>query len=162
MNKQRSTCKAKATDEIARMIAYIGDKVDMDYGIKSSGAHTKKLTPIFNKYGIKDYDAEHAIDVLNTEHGVVVVSGYQVRHGWLTKRYHIGHAFLADGYIKYKNSDDPYYLHLNYGWGEQEGNAYVLSAKKKWNEKEAEKTFGVIFKHQIFYYSYAYESEKNW
>ena len=42
------------------------------------------------------------------------------------------HAFIADGYIKYNEGEDPYYLHLNYGWGD--GNfhrdAYVLSAKK--------------------------------
>ena len=153
---------AKATDEIARMIAYIGDKVDMDYGTESSGAHTKKLTPIFNKYGIKDYDAEHAIDVLNTEHGVVVVSGYKFRLGWLN-RYYIGHAFLADGYIKYKNSDDPYYLHLNYGWFGKPGNAYLLTSKKNWKEdKSMSNSDDYIFRHKIYYYSYAYESEKNW
>lgn len=152
-----------ATDEIAKLVAYIGKQVDMDYGELTSGADVRKLTPIFEKFGIKDYDAERAIDVLKTQHGVIVVSGYRVRHGWWTHHYYDGHAFLADGYIKYKNEDDPYYLHLNYGWGDQKGNAYVLSSEKNWNEEEGKATFnGKIYTFKVRFYTYAYENEINW
>ncbi|WP_311442426.1 C10 family peptidase [Hoylesella enoeca] len=72
---------ATAQDEIAKLIKYIGDETGMNYGVDASGTRTENLVPLFERYGIKDYDSEHAQDVLMTRHGVVVVSGYEVRHG---------------------------------------------------------------------------------
>jgi nitroimidazol reductase NimA-like FMN-containing flavoprotein (pyridoxamine 5'-phosphate oxidase superfamily) len=77
------------------------------------------------------------------------------------------HAFIADGYIKYNEGEDPYYLHLNYGWGD--GNfhrdAYVLSAKKSWKIEEARKEYkrqNIIYHYDTKYFTYAYTNEVNW
>ncbi|NMA74248.1 MAG: hypothetical protein GX963_08850 [Bacteroidales bacterium] len=155
---------SKYKDEIARLISYIGKEVGMNYGVNGSGAETKKISPILAKYGIKDYDKDRAIDVLKTKHGVIVISGKRAKHGWGPwKKYVDGHAFIADGYIKYDKKDAPYYLHLNYGWGSntEPKDVYLLSAGKRWVD-DADKYYSTIYRHKLFYYTYAYEKEKNW
>ena len=153
----------QATDEIAKLIHFIGEKVNMDYGTESSGANRTDLIKLIKKYGIVDYDAGRAIDVLKTEHGVIVIGGYRAIHGWGPWEHYVdGHAFIADGYIKYASGSDPYYLHINYGWGAAYNkNVYLLSAKKKWKE-EAKETYGIIFPHDLKYATLTYPSEKNW
>ena len=66
-----------------------------------------------------------------------------------------------------KEGKDPYFLHLNYGWGEgyngkYKREVYLLSAKKKWKTEEAKNIYGRIYTHDTYYFSYARENEKNW
>lgn len=154
-----------AINQVAELISSTGLGVGMNYGIKSSGAQTENLSNLFAQFGIKDYDCDRAIDVLKTKHGVIVVSGYRATHGWGPWKHYVdGHAFIADGYIKYNEGDDPYYLHVNYGAGD--GNAYrdvyLLSARKSWKEDEARKIYDPLFVKGIKYFSYTYENEANW
>ena len=155
-------------DIIARLIKEVGDAVGMEYGADGSGAKTNRLSRLFAQYGIKDYDCERAIDVLKTKHGVIVISGFRSIHGWGPwKHYACGHAFIADGYIKYNEGEDPYYLHLNYGWGDGNSHrdAYVLSAKKSWKIEEARKEYkrqNIIYHYDTKYFTYAYTNEVNW
>lgn len=157
-----------AQDQIAKLIYYVGKSVGMNYAEGRSEVKHSKLrkflldTYKLNGYDLKDYDAERAIDVLRTEHGVIVISGYRAVHGWGPWEHNVdGHAFIGDGYVKY-NTDDNYYLHLNYGWGSINRNVYVLSSKKKWKVKEARDVYGVIFTHDLRYCSLTYTFEKNW
>lgn len=140
----------------------------MDYGTKESGTKTENLSPIFAQYDIQDYDAGRAIDVLKTEHGIIVVSGYRARHGWgPTKHYVDGHAFIADGYIRF-SGDKYYYLHVNYGWGldsrkeKEQKSAYLLTSNKVWDETLANDIYNVYFPKKIKYFTYTYKNEKNW
>lgn len=155
----------KAQDEIAKLVSRIGKDAGMKYGTGSSGTSTSKLSPIFAKYGIKDYDAGRAVDVLKTKHGVIVVSGYRARHGWgPTKHYVDGHALLADGYIRF-SGDKYYYFHVNYGCGKgykDQKVAYLLTSNKDWDKEHANDIYGMCFPKEIKYYTYAYEREKNW
>lgn len=155
----------KAQDEIAKLIARIGKDTGMNYGTEASGTKTEKLSPIFSNYGIKDYDAGRAVNVLKTPRGVIVVSGYRAQHGWgPTTHYVDGHAFLADGYIRF-TGDDYYYFHVNYGWGKyyrDQKTAYLLTSKKTWDKEHADEIYGMCFPKKLKYYTYAYESEKNW
>lgn len=161
---------AKAQDEVAKLIARLGKETDMNYGTSTSGTKTEKLSPIFAKYGIKDYDAGRAIDVLKTKHGVIVVSGYRAQHGWgPTKHYIDGHALLADGYIKF-SGDNYYYLHINYGWGtgttanqlQLQKSAYLLTSTKHWDETLANAIYGCVYPKELKYFTYAYTKEKVW
>ena len=155
----------KAQDEIAKLVSRIGKDAGMKYGTESSGTSTSKLSPIFAKYGIKDYDAGRAVDVLKTKHGVIVVSGYRVQHGWgPTTHYKGGHALLADGYIRF-TGDNYYYFHINYGWGtgyKDQKVAYLLTSTKHWDTTHANDIYGKCYPKKIKYYTYAYEKEKNW
>jgi hypothetical protein len=155
---------AEATDEMKQLIYKISVAVHTSYGIKKSGANVAYLSELFSKYGIVDYGIKHMIDVLKTEHGIVVVSGFRAKHGWgPTKHYVDGHVFLADGYVKYNTERNPYYFHLNYGWGiGYAKDVYVLSNEMIWDEAEARKAYGTIYPHKMNAYSYTYESEKNW
>lgn len=154
---------AAAIDEIAHLVRYIGEETNMNYGTESSGT---KVTPskLFKKYGIVDYDCGRVIDVLNTQHGVIYITGFSIKHGWGPWKHYIdGHAFIADGYIKYNRENDPYYLHLNYGWGVPYlKDVYLLSANKHWKRDEAKQIYPHIYPHKLYYYSYTYENEKTW
>lgn len=161
------------TVQIAKLISFIGQSVNMDYGAKKSGAKTEDLVPLFAKYGIRDYDAPHAIDVLKTKHGVVVVGARRKKVDCLVvKFYYAGHAFLADGYVKYKYRDNPYYLHLNYGWGDSKADggytyrkdAYILCTNKTWDDALVRKgeDWQEKYPYRIRFYSFTYETEKNW
>lgn len=157
----------EVTKEVARLIAEIGAKIHTNYGETSSGAQKSDLIKHFkDKYGVVDYDCERAIDVLKTEHGVIIIGGYATK---TTKKkffkktttYSNGHAFIADGYVKYgdegKKNDDPYYLHINYGWGNNSYNGYILSANKNYTEDAGKK-----YIYKITYATLTYPSEKNW
>lgn len=154
---------SEAIDEIATLVHFIGEEVNMDYGVNESGAKRTDLVKLIKSYGIVDYDAARAIDVLKTEHGVIVIGGYRAVHGWGPWEHYVdGHAFIADGYIKYATGSDPYYMHLNYGWGADDNkNVYMLSSKKHWAE-DAKDTYRKIFPHDLKYASLTYPSEKNW
>lgn len=160
--------------EIAKLISFVGKSVDTDYGEKSSGGRVEKLVPLFAKYGIRDYDAPHAIDVLKTRHGAIVVCAYlkKIKKFLGGSKYKKGHAFLADGYIKYKDRSHPYYLHLNYGWGDSKKdgeytyrkNAYILCTNKTWDDAFVRKgeDWQEKYPYRIRFYSFTYETEKNW
>ena len=154
---------AATIDKIARLIRYIGGVTGIKYGTEASGT-SKTPSKLLKVYGIVDYDCGRVIDVLNTQHGIVYIRGRRCKHGWGPWRHTAcGHAFLADGYVRYNRSEDPYYLHLNYGWGPKYvKDVYVLSANKHWNKKEAKESDSTIYPYRLYYYTYAYENEKFW
>ena len=156
---------AAAIDEIAKLVHFIGASVGMKYGEESSSAKTEDLGKFLrNQYGLADYDAVKAIDVLKTEHGIVIIKGYRAVHGWGPWKHNVdGHAFIGDGYVKYNKKKDPYYLHLNYGWGAAYNkDVYVLSTGKNWKAQEGRDAYGTIFTHGLKFFSLTYPSEKNW
>lgn len=154
----------KATDEIARMVSYIGKQTGMKYGVDASGTKADKLVSLFSKYGISNYGGSKIINVLKTNHGVIVISGYRAKHGWGTWKHYVdGHAFIADGYVKYNRQNDPYYLHLNYGWGTYYNKeVYLLSSRGRWVDDEARQAYGIIYPHEMKFFSCTYPIEKKW
>ena len=153
-------------DAISLLICRVGIAVDMDYDLNGSSANTAKLVSYFNNFGIKDYDAPHSIDVLKTPHGIIVVSGKSKKKKILLfNTYTGGHAFIADGYIKYNRKSEPYYLHLNYGWGPDalNRNAYVLNDNKWYDESKREQdASNLIYRYNIKFYCFTYVNEKKW
>lgn len=154
---------AATIDKIARLIRYIGGVTGIKYDTEASGT-SKTPSKLFKEYGIVDYDCGRVIDVLNTQHGIVYIRGRRCKHGWGPWRHSAcGHAFIADGYVRYNRSKDPYYLHLKYGWwGGDPKDVYLLSANKHWKEKEAKEIYGRIYPYKLYYYTYTYETEKFW
>ena len=151
-------------DEIAHLIAYIGQETGMHYGTEASGTKTSNLVPLFAKYNIINYSGNDIDKVLKTKHGVAVISGYQGTHGWGPWKHAVrGHAFLADGFIKYNYGT---FLHLNYGWGsrftDKAKNAYVLNVNKSWDEDSAKSVYGEVFKYSVKFYPFTYANEKFW
>lgn len=149
------------TYAIATFVKFVGDHCNTHYGKNSTSGSVSKLSKWFKEYDIYDYDAKGAVDVLNTEHGVIVANGYRSVHGWGPWEHVVdGHTFLADGYVY---TGGTYYFHLNYGWGKEIAkkakDAYVLTSKKVWNIDEAREIYGTLYRNQLYYYSYAYRSE---
>lgn len=156
----------KALRSIAELIEKTGSAAKTKYGTNASGADPKNLVLWFNHFDMVDYDAPHSIDVLKTPRGVILISGFQEKKKFLFfTNYSKGHAFIADGYIKYNRPDNPYYLHINYGWGEgaEYDDVYALNDNKWYDKKEAERLpYGSIYEFKMLYYCYAHASEKNW
>lgn len=62
-----------------------------------------------------------------------------------------------------KKNDDPYYLHINYGWGNGYANeAYILSGNKKFIDHAEEYSNGKLYQYNLSYATLTYPSEKNW
>ena len=164
--------------EIATLIHEIGVNINMDYRTKEEGGSGAKESDLINylkrKYGVVDYDCKRAIEVLKTPHGVIIVGGFAEKKKsgilfWRKTKYYSGHEFIADGYVKYGNigtrkNDDPYYLHINYGGGENcSKEAYILSANKNYTNDAENYTYnGKIYRYNITYSTLTYPSERFW
>ena len=128
----KETYTGSETDETAKAVAtlmqYCGYSIEMDYG-PESGAYTIKVAGALKDYF--DY---------NDETTCVVSRIFYTSDKWRDIIYHElserrpvlyagqstggGHAFVCDGY-KNENSTD--YFHINWGWGGQSDEYYVLS-----------------------------------
>lgn len=163
--------------EIAALIHEIGINVNMNYGTAEEGGSGAKESDLINylkrKYGVVDYDCKRAIEVLKTQHGIIIVGGFAEKKKsgilfWRKTKYSGGHEFIADGYVKYgnigtKRNDDPYYLHINYGWGKGYANeAYILSANKNYTDDAGNYSDGRLYKYNITYSTLTYPSERFW
>ena len=62
-----------------------------------------------------------------------------------------------------KKNDDPYYLHINYGWGKNYANeAYILSGNKNYTDDAGNYSKGKLWKYNITYATLTYPSERFW
>ena len=93
-----------------KLISYVAKEVKTDFKEQNSKAKKENLISFFKeKFNIIDYDAKHVLEVLNTKHGIIVVSGYRAKHGWGPWESYVDwHVFIADGYVKYEDKDDKY------------------------------------------------------
>ena len=114
---------------VATLMQYCGYSVQMNYG-PESGSNTD-----FVAEALKTYFA------YNTETTKFVMRSYYTSANWADLIYHElangrpvvyggmssggGHEFVCDGY-KYEDGTD--FFHINWGWGGQSDNYYVLSA----------------------------------
>ena len=92
----------------ARLIRDVGAKVDMNYGISSSGAYTSELPEkVFQPYGVSCVFADYEVSTVKSslrQRMPVLARAYSERTtDWLGRyEYSGGHAFIIDGYIRYK------------------------------------------------------------
>ena len=112
---------------VAQLMLYCGCSVEMDYG-PSSGSNSALVANALKKYfnyastvqcvSRSYYSFANWTDMIYNElsQGRPVVYGGQSSGG--------GHEFVCDGY-KFENSTD--YFHINWGWGGQSDNYFVLS-----------------------------------
>ena len=101
--------------QIAQLIHDCGVMVGMDYGLRSSGAHTPRVvTELANHMGYSAaaqthpkaiYNASEWISLLKSEidqNRPLIYTGQDDQYG--------GHAFVVDGY------DENDFIHVNWGW----------------------------------------------
>jgi len=112
---------------IATLMQYCGYSLEMDYG-PESGSNTVKVAKALKSYfdynntttcvSRNNYTYDKWIDLIYHEiaNNRPVVYGGQSSGG--------GHEFVCDGY---ENRDGTDYFHINWGWGGQSDNYYVLS-----------------------------------
>lgn len=149
-----------------KLISYVAKEVKTDFKEQNSKAKKENLISFFKeKFNIIDYDAKHVLEVLNTKHGIIVVYGYRAKHGWGPWESYVDwHVFIADGYVKYEDKDDKYYMHVNFcNRPMYAKDVYILSCKKHWDKELAEKAgYDKLYEHRIKYSSFTYPAEKNW
>ena len=125
-----------AMDEIARFIRAIGDRLNMEYGLKKSLAYTSSVPGILNESGLQNakvvsFDMKTGRNMVCSEKKPFYISGDapDCDEG--------GHAWIIDGWNEYTAQcwettygpngkinperliEETYYclLHCNYGWG---------------------------------------------
>ena len=113
---------------VATLMKYCGWSVQMDYGHQSNSNTDKVATALKKYFGYNTtttqyvsrsfYNYDKWVDLIYYEvsHQRPVVYGGQSSGG--------GHEFVVDGY-KYEDNTD--YFHINWGWGGQSDEYYVLS-----------------------------------
>lgn len=123
--------------EAAKLIYTVGINSGLNYLEGKTGTNSlDELVKYFQKLNLKLCKTNYIIDVLKTNHGIVVAKGYRARHGWIKRHYYDGHAFVIDAYAKFNKKDDPYYLHINYGDGRANmaKHLYAISTEYNWDD----------------------------
>ena len=123
-----------AKTAVATLMQYCGWSVKMDYG-PSSGSNTVNVATALKTYfdykstttyvSRSYYTYANWIDLIYYElaHNRPVVYGGESSGG--------GHEFVCDGY-KYENETD--YFHINWGWGGQSDEYFVLSSLNPYSQ----------------------------
>lgn len=131
---------SSAKDEkfaVAQLLRHCGASVDMDYGVKESGANPSpqafenyfgydKSARLVHKY---NYSTDEWIQLLKDQlddFKPVLYSGFAVKKmilGW--PKYEKGHAWVCDGY----DSDNKF--HMNWGWNGSSADGYYIISDLK-------------------------------
>lgn len=135
-----------ANPATGHLFRFIGDLVDMDWGLKSSGASRNKIPKCFEAMGYRRPNAPQVYsqgDVIASIKSScpVIICGNSIKKSIVgIKYYKSGHAWIIDGYFhrerkinifrknkyhhSYQEKED--YLHLNWGW-DGNSNGYYLA-----------------------------------
>lgn len=112
--------------EISRLMADIGEDVNMNYSSGGSGADEDEIAPAFvNNFGyssasLRGYDRYRIRDNIRWNDPVILVGWRDRDCGFLglSCNYVDGHAWVCDGtrQVRYETAGY-FYLHMNWGWG---------------------------------------------
>ena len=115
-------------DAVATLMQYCGYSVEMDYG-PESGSNTDKVATALKAY----FDYKNTTQFVSRSHYTLakwtdliyyeLENARPVVYGGMSSGG--GHEFVCDGY-QYRNGTD--YFHINWGWGGQSDNYFVLSS----------------------------------
>lgn len=122
--------EAEKTEQVAKLLADIGDGCNMLYGTEQSFAFPNAAKRCLkNKFGYTNakrhvvYDEAKIIEMLNNDCPVFLAAVSGVAKG---------HAWVIDGYKKYTRysngeQQNKYYMHCCWGWMRGQCNGYYLS-----------------------------------
>lgn len=120
-----ATYTDEQADAIATLMLLCGCSVQMDYA-DSSGATTENAANAFYKYFSYDNYLEHrsrlSDDIWEEMLYGELKEGRPIYYSGFSSEG--GHAFVIDGY-GYEDLDAPYF-HINWGWGGQSNNYYLM------------------------------------
>ena len=95
------------TDNVAQLLAWLGYKVDMEYGDERSGSDSIEMMTVISNYGFayssSPYNSHIFYNQLDSLCMPVYISAKPTGNDG-------GHAWLADGIIKFSHIDRVYYL----------------------------------------------------
>lgn len=129
-NNYFKTNEIEKTEQVARLLAYIGDESNMLYGTKQSFAFPNAAKRCLkNKFGYTNtqrhtnYDETKIIEMLDNGCPVFLAAVSGAVNG---------HAWVIDGYKKYTRyvnsvQENRYYMHCCWGWPRGRCNGYYLS-----------------------------------
>lgn len=147
-------------DNVAYLVHDIGNSSSTNYGELESGTSLNKAVTTFRKFGFStavlgEYYLNPIIDALDASHPILM-TGYRFDQKSNTEK---GHSWVLDGYycqvitntyyylnttsIYDKTTEVKYFLHCNWGWGDD--NAYCLSKVFKVNDRNYDRKFSIIY-----------------
>ena len=114
---------------VAELMSYVGRAIKMDYDFMGSGAFSFDMPPALNDYF--DYQVTHLFrknySLAAFEDSIYnqLSNGYPVIFNGMSTGG--GHSFVVDGY------DSDHFFHVNWGWGGQDDNYFLLSVLNPYN-----------------------------
>ena len=129
LDTYKHTSSSESRQAVAELMSYVGRSIKMDYDFFGSGAYSSDMSPALSEYF--DYQVTH---LYRKNYPLVAFedSIYQqlakgcpvIFNGMSTGG---GHSFVVDGY------DKDHYFHINWGWGGQDDNYFLLSVLNPYN-----------------------------
>ncbi|MBR4922172.1 MAG: C10 family peptidase [Bacteroidaceae bacterium] len=149
-------------DNVAYLVHDIGVDVNAQYGVEETGAYDSDAVATFHHFGysaiLKDYIISEIVSTLDDSDPIYISGGrtQTTTNGVVEYK---GHTWVLDGYyrettvdryydvetmeIVYNNNTHKYYLHCNWGWGNN--NCYCLSKIFAVNNKLYEHNLKLIY-----------------
>ncbi|MBR5069272.1 MAG: C10 family peptidase [Bacteroidales bacterium] len=125
-NRSSSTESCQA---VAELMSYVGRAIKMDYDFMGSGAYSSDMAPALNNYFdyqvTQLYRKNYPLVAFEDSIYQQLAMGYPVIFNGMSTGG--GHSFVVDGY------DSDHYFHVNWGWGGQDDNYFLLSVLNPYN-----------------------------
>ncbi|MBR5716012.1 MAG: C10 family peptidase [Bacteroidales bacterium] len=123
------TSSSESRQAVAELMSYVGRGIKMDYDFMGSGAYSSDMGPALNNYFdyqvTQLYRKNYPLVAFEDSIYQQLAMGYPVIFNGMSTGG--GHSFVVDGY------DSNHFFHVNWGWGGQDDNYFLLSVLNPYN-----------------------------
>ena len=129
LDTYKRTSSSESRQAVAELMSYVGRSIKMDYDFFGSGAYSSDMSPALSEYF--DYQVTHLfrknypLEAFEDSIYQQLAKGCPVIFNGMSTGG--GHSFVVDGY------DKDHYFHVNWGWGGQDDNYFLLSILNPYN-----------------------------
>ena len=120
---------SESRQAVAELMSYVGRSIKMDYDFMGSGAYSHDMVPgistCFDYQVTQLYRKNYPLVAFEDSIYQQLATGYPVIFNGMSTGG--GHSFVVDGY------DSNHYFHINWGWGGESDNFFLLSVLNLYN-----------------------------
>ena len=120
---------SESRQAVAELMSYVGRSIKMDYDFMGSGAYSHDMVPgistCFDYQVTQLYRKNYPLVAFEDSIYQQLATGYPVIFNGMSTGG--GHSFVVDGY------DSNHYFHINWGWGGESDNFFLLSVLNPYN-----------------------------
>ena len=120
---------SESRQAVAELMSYVGRSMKMDYDFMGSGVFSQDMAPgistCFDYQATQLYRKNYPLVAFEDSIYQQLATGYPVIFNGMSTGG--GHSFVVDGY------DSNHYFHINWGWGGESDNFFLLSVLNPYN-----------------------------